>query len=230
MLRPKLQKTLFTLLEAFEYAEDTESGIWDFAISIQHIDELGVTETDLRWLVKKGIIDHAREITSEGDDGRQFQSTGNLTFYRDTNIVLTSEGVLAARAVVNGYTNQPDSDSPIRTSNTFSNNQIGKKAIPLWQSETRELWVGKVLVKHFKWRAPNQEIILSAFEEEGWPLRIDDPLPQLPELDPKRRLSDTIKCLNRKQVNAVIHFHGDGTGEGVTWERFTVNGSNGKAS
>lgn len=131
MLRPKLQKTLTTLLEAFEYAEDSESDIWDFAISIQHTDESGVTETDLRWLVKKGYINHAREITAEGDDGRQFRSTGNLTFYRDTNIILTSEGVLAARAVVNGTAVQPDSVAPIATTNTSSsNNQTGKKPLP----------------------------------------------------------------------------------------------------
>ena len=73
-------------------------------------------------------------------------------------------------------------------------------------------------MKRFKWTAANQETILVAFEEEGWPARIDDPLPQQPEQDPKRRLSDTIKCLNRKQTNELIRFRGDGTGEGVTWE------------
>ena len=31
-------------------------------------------------------------------------------------------------------------------------------------------------------------------------------------------LNDTIKCLNRKQKNALLHFRGDGTGEGVIWE------------
>ena len=74
------------------------------------------------------------------------------------------------------------------------------------------------LVKHFKWPALNQETILAAFEEEGWPPRIDDPLPPLPEQDPKRRLHDTIKCINRNQKHHLIHFHGDGTGEGVIWE------------
>ena len=59
---------------------------------------------------------------------------------------------------------------------------------------------------------------MSAFEEEGWPPRIDDPLSPHPDQDTKRRLSDTIKCLNRKQSNRIIHFRGDGTGEGVIWE------------
>ena len=34
----------------------------------------------------------------------------------------------------------------------------------------------------------------------------------------KRRLNDTIKCLNRGQVYRLLHFRGDGTGEGVLWE------------
>ena len=74
------------------------------------------------------------------------------------------------------------------------------------------------LVKRFKWPAANQEAVLSAFQEEGWPVRIDDPLPPQPEQDSKRRLGDTIKCLNRKQKSQLIHFRGDGTGQGVVWE------------
>ena len=56
------------------------------------------------------------------------------------------------------------------------------------------------------------------FEEEEWPPRIDHPLPQMPEQDPRRRLHDTIKCLNRNQKHPLIRFHSDGTGEGVVWE------------
>lgn len=45
----------------------------------------------------------------------------------------------------------------------------------------------------------NQEMLLAAFQEEDRPCRIDDPLPPQPDQDARRRLSDTIKCLNRKQ-------------------------------
>jgi hypothetical protein len=89
---------------------------------------------------------------------------------------------------------------------------------PRWDAERRELWFNRQLVKRFKWPADNQEKVLAAFEEEGWPGRIDDPLSPQPEQDPKRRLHDTIKRLNRDQTNALMHFRGDGTGEGVIWE------------
>ena len=88
------------------------------------------------------------------------------------------------------------------------------------------LGINGTTVKRFRWTAANQETILAAFEEEGWPHRIDDPLPPQPDQDSKRRLSDTIKCLNRKQINQLIHFHGDGTGEGVIWELVEGDGSN----
>jgi hypothetical protein len=89
---------------------------------------------------------------------------------------------------------------------------------PKWDEQRRQLRVGRVLVKEFKLPSPNQETVLMAFEEEGWPPRIDDPLPPVAQLDPRRRLHDTIKALNRKQKRDLIRFRGDGSGEGIRWE------------
>ena len=57
-----------------------------------------------------------------------------------------------------------------------------------------------------------------AFEEDGWPARIDDPLPPAKKIDAKQRLHDTIKNLNRNQKQRLIRFMGDGTGQGVRWK------------
>jgi hypothetical protein len=80
------------------------------------------------------------------------------------------------------------------------------------------LYFAGQIVKRFRWRAVNQEKILSAFEDDGWPPRIDDPLVPSPQIVSKRRLGDAIKCLNRRQANALLRFGGDGTGEGIIWE------------
>jgi hypothetical protein len=90
---------------------------------------------------------------------------------------------------------------------------------PHWDPDLQELRYNGLLVKHFKVPAPNQEMILAAFEEEGWPPRIDDPLPPQFQLDCKRRLHDTINSLNRNHKSSGIRFMGDGTGEGVRWTR-----------
>jgi hypothetical protein len=94
----------------------------------------------------------------------------------------------------------------------------GAKSIPRWDAQRRELTIAGHVVKRFRLPAPNQESILTAFEEEGWPLRILDPLPPKFEMDCKRRLHETIKTLNRHHMVKIIRFCGDGTGQGVLWE------------
>ena len=74
------------------------------------------------------------------------------------------------------------------------------------------------MVKCFRVPAPNQEMVLTAFEEEGWPYRVYDPLPPEEGKDAKQRLHETIKALNGHRLARIIRFHGDGTGEGVFWE------------
>lgn len=89
---------------------------------------------------------------------------------------------------------------------------------PVWDPARRELLWGERIVKRFRVPAPNQELVLVAFQEEGWPPHIDDPLPHVLAVEPKRRLHDTIVALNRHQAEHAVRFLGDGTGTGVCWE------------
>lgn len=73
------------------------------------------------------------------------------------------------------------------------------------------------LVKQFRQPSAVQELILSAFEEQRWACRIDDPLPPKTGQDCKRRLADAICRLNLHQVTRLLNFVGDGTGRGVMW-------------
>jgi hypothetical protein len=86
---------------------------------------------------------------------------------------------------------------------------------PRWDRTARKLWLGSCLVKEFPRPSVCQVLILEAFEEQGWPEAVDDPLPHDPDIDPKRRLHDTIKRLNRHQRWPALSFHGNGNGEGV---------------
>jgi hypothetical protein len=89
---------------------------------------------------------------------------------------------------------------------------------PRWDSARCELRFDGEVCKRFKQPAKNQKAILSAFEEEHWPSRIEDPLPPLSrESDPKKRLNDTIR--NLMNGCEFMHFRLDGTGTGVLWER-----------
>jgi len=194
----RIQPALEVLIEARRYALQTQSEIWEFAVELDELLKFGLTPNDFRWLVRKGLVEHQLEVTLENDNGRAFRQTGDLAFPARTCFILVDDTLLSESQ---DGTPKPDA--------------CGK---PRWNCETRELRFQNEIVKHFKWRAPNQERVLAAFEEDGWPPRTDDPLPPQQNQDAKRRLSDTIRCLNRKQINKRILFHGDGSGEGIRWE------------
>ena len=92
-----------------------------------------------------------------------------------------------------------------------------KRDRPRYDAAQRELSLGDRLVKRYCVRAENQVLILKAFEEEGWPPRIDDPLPPHPDMDGHERLKAAIKRLNKSQIERLIKFSGDGTGKAILW-------------
>jgi len=103
---------------------------------------------------------------------------------------------------------------------TNDSSAAAAQLLPRWDAMRRELVVDGQIVKRFRLPAVNQEAVLTAFEEEGWPARIFDPLPPQLSRCSKRRLNETIKALNRSHLARIIRFRGDGTGEGVLWEWF----------
>jgi hypothetical protein len=206
---PALQDGVRELLKAYELAVDASRDRWEFAVELQLLQRLGLTESDLRWLICKGIVEHGREITAKGDAKRKFRPAKSLKFNDSACFVLTREFAQTVTAhgcmVVAGPAEQCARDPSTLT--------------PQWKSGRRELHVADFLVKRFRWPARNQETLLAAFAEERWAVEgIDDPLPPHPDHDPKQRLRDTIKCLNRNQEHRLIRFRSDGTGERVIWQ------------
>jgi hypothetical protein len=221
MIRDK-REALALLLEAYHFAQEVNRNVWEFAVEASLLRAFGLTVNDFRWLVCKGYVEHAREVTRLGEMGRQFRANGELVFSKRTCFVLTEAGVeflcredpamqLASLAA-------PEPTPKIMASSEHVNGAALHK--PTWDCDRRELRFVGSLVKQFKLPSPNQEHILMAFEEDGWPPRIDDPLPPHPEAEPKQRLRETIRSLNRNQKERLVRFKGDGTGEGVLWEPF----------
>ena len=135
--------------------------------------------------------------------GRELHSVEALRFKSRSCLALTVAGVAFAKSIV------ADSDAP--TSKT-------RDILPHWNSEDRQLYVGENVIRDSHARACSQECILIAFENQGWPPRIDDPLPQRVGADGKLRLNKTIYRLNRSLTSPHIRFTCDGTGTGVCWE------------
>lgn len=218
----KIQAGLVLLREASEYAKDLSCDPWDFAVEIACLRAVGLNNSDLRWLVRKGYVRHAEETTVAGQHKRRFRPCGELTFTARTCFVPTESGVQVGRRSSPSTVVEPLPVSGARMRIVHGVHAIAR---PHWDPTKRELRVGGVLVKRFRVPAPNQELVLSAFEEERWPPRIDDPLPPNGEVSPKQRLRTTIHCLNRNMKRPVIRFQGDGTGKGICWEPVRVNRS-----
>jgi hypothetical protein len=207
----KFRRAFVSLLEGAAYARHTNGNSWEYAVEISRLRQYGLCENDLRFLVRLHLVDHATETTCLGHSGRRFEPTGDLFFTDRTCFVLTPTAIDRATSLLKFAAGRATFDMTSALPNHA-------ECMPSWDTDRHLLSFGGQIVKHFKWQAANQEKILSAFQEEGWPSRIDDPLAPMPDLDIKRRLSDTIKCLNRKQANKLLHFHGDGSGQGVIWK------------
>jgi hypothetical protein len=94
-----------------------------------------------------------------------------------------------------------------------------RRSNPTWDADLRELRVSDLVIKRFRQPAQNQVTVLASFQELHWPRRIDDPLTGDGEVEPKRRLRDTVFALNRNHVTAnVLVFEADGTGTGIVWK------------
>jgi hypothetical protein len=182
---------------------------WDFALRLLQLQKLGVSESDLRWLVFNGYVDQADEETTFRDPARRFQPRANVPFSAETCFVLSEKGALVAGE---------GSDCRPSSSSDFPQIVPLRSQLPHWDRKLRLLLLNGCVVKRFRRPANNQELVLSVFEEEGWPPSIDDPLPFVRPQRPKERLHATIRCLNSNHENRLIRFRGNGTGEGVFWE------------
>jgi hypothetical protein len=235
MSRVKLALPL--LWNAQKLASRLAEDPWEFSVEWPELRQAGLTCNEGRWLIHRGLAKHAKEVTSATDEWRRFVPYASLALSERTCLVLTDEGCRFAcqiescgnaaangrgvevagpvsRELINGFGYRVDGAHGRQADG-------GEGAVvtkPRGDRDRRQLRVGLRVVKEFKVPASNQEIILAVFEEEEWPAKIDDPLPRNPQIDPQRRLHDTINSLNRNQRHQLLHFGADGLGRGVRWE------------
>jgi hypothetical protein len=219
---PKFRRGLALLLESTIYAKRTSADLWEFAVNIHELHRAGLSDNDVRFLLRLEYLAQGLDVSTSTSGNREDRIAEVQSFSKRTLFVLTEHGVDAGAKALG--------DVPVSCSNCRLRAPASRFApaatdapLPVWNAERRVLAVGGRIVKHFKRRAMNQELILASFQEEGWPNRILDPLSPHPAQDVKRRLSDTIKHLNRRQQIRLIRFHGDGSGQGVVWEAAVEN-------
>lgn len=235
-INDNLRAGLTLLFEAYCYSRNANVNLWDFALEIETLYGTGLTISDFRWLVAKGFVEHGRELSVYGDPHRTFQTAAGFYFESGTCAVLTPKGITFVRDLLDepvlsresalsvepascpgrGAVAATNESMPLaaRTVNE-SHDAVAK---PHWAPMRRELCLEGLVVKRFRVPARNQVVILSTFEDDGWPEYIDDPLPIKNGIDPKTRLHDAINRLNHSQENPLVRFHGNGSGTGVFWK------------
>jgi hypothetical protein len=204
-----IRAALALLQHALDCAKDAQAPAWDFALEIGQLYAAGLTITDLRWMVVKKFVEHADETSVHGNEHRSFTPSRGLNFLPTTCVLLTTKGAAFAA--------RENAASPDENSEANGKSHPKASLKPRWDAARRELSLGGRMVKQFHVPASNQELILSAFQEEDWPESIDDPLTGEIDIDPKTRLNDAIYRLNRKQLACLLRFHVNRHGSGVCW-------------
>jgi hypothetical protein len=184
------------------------------AVPLSAFLEGGVRDTVLLWLLYRAHVAHLRASP---------ESSSGLPILRLVNSVRISEASwfsLTDRGVKFGENFLADVLVPAGEDDferAWDALLLGL-LLPHYNHEDRVFTWGAHVLKCFRQPSVNQEIILRAAQELGWAAWFDDPLPRHKSANPKVRLHDTIKDLNRRQVPYLVHFKGDGSGRRVGWE------------
>jgi hypothetical protein len=88
---------------------------------------------------------------------------------------------------------------------------------PVWDQTTRELRFQGIVLTRFLRAAPQQELILTAFQELRWRLTIPNPLSPVRGRDLKTLLNDVLGNLNRSIEGQVLHFSNEDGGGTIAW-------------
>ncbi len=210
-----IETALAILLEGLEYAQQLDAARWDFAVEVSSLRRLKLSNNDLRWLLAHDLVEHAVELATDGST-RSFRKQAPTSIGKRSCFVLTETGAALARDLRPDAKSYGDNDVGARRGFATAQGNSADAPSPCWDRNRRELWFGATLVKRFTLPSPDQESILTAFEEQRWPARIDDPALTAQDSTRHAKLLETVQQLNRRHRSALIHFQCDG-GRGIFW-------------
>jgi hypothetical protein len=186
----------------------------DYCVSLDHFRDLPFAPDALRWMQFHGQLEHLQATAPPSEEGITAGRPVDSVLYNDTSaFCLSDAGLDFAGQFVVLVLLHPHEGGVQAAWDRFVLGQL----LPSYDGHQRVFHWGTHLIKHFRQPAGNQVLILLAAQEVGWPSWLDDPLPRGGGTNPKVRLHDTIKDLNRRQRTALIQFRGDGSGTRVGW-------------
>lgn len=221
----RLRTALKALLEAWDYAHDLTADPWEFALEIESLRRYELTNSDLRWMVGRGLVRHGIEVAPSGGK-RAFQYSERLILTQQTCFVIAPAGIEAAvgggsfrgaakseSVSANGSgprsVEAPDLPDTILSMGVEPVTPAQAMALPLpsWNRDRQELSVGDVLALRLTIPAPQAESLLTTFQELQWPEQIEAPLPMF--LAPNV-LQRAVATLNRRLRTRMLRFESCG--------------------
>ncbi len=157
------------------YPPKRKQRVLHVAIENQQFYELGLTNNELRWLVAKGLVEHAQESSACGDA----LPNDGLTFSETSALLLTESGTAFASQIYEA--SQESGEAAARNKTLWTgltprerpakngNGDPQAALRPSWDADRRELRIGGEIIKRFRVPAASQEVVLNAFQEESWP-------------------------------------------------------------
>jgi hypothetical protein len=207
-------KALGILFEAFREAQDTNQTPWEYAMELRFFVNAGVPTSTLRWLMDKGIFEHAYEQVRGHSDRRRFRRVISHVFKENSCFVLKAEAVGKVREAlleasigpveIGGPAGQRDNCFPFE--------------VPVWNKVSGQLWYENDLVKEVTGTALNQRSALEACHENCWRQPVPSPFRGSNNICLSEPLHNTLERLNGKQINRRLYFFRDGTGKGFRWK------------
>jgi hypothetical protein len=213
---PELLTVLIAYLQLLNATyEATEQGLpaTENPVPLKELSSAGVGSDFLLWLLFQGQVIQLGQPGAVGDEAG-FQPMQSARIGERSSFVLTEFGVACAELFV-GWALVPENEGEFDAA--WDLLPMGWLT-PRYDAERRRFTWGHHVLKQFMQPSDNQAMVLSAAEEQEWPIWFDDPLPRVCGIGPKVRLHDAIKRLNRHQKPYLVRFKGDGTGTQVGWE------------
>ncbi len=201
----------FTLLPAC--ADARERGLPPTAapVECERLRQLGVGDDVLLWMLYQGHVHHLERGPQAGEQA-EWVARPSAVLAEGSAFAVTPLGEQFGEALfVSLFSLAEDWFDQARELV-----QVGSLT-PRYEKKDRLFAWGWHVLKCYRQPSVNQELILSAAEELGWGHWFDDPLPRS-KVNPKERLHDAIKNLNRHQSAHLVRFKGDGTGTRIGWE------------
>ena len=160
---PRIQRAFSLFADGMYYSTDLNCTVWEFAVTIKDLRDAGLSDDDMRWLMRKHYVEHAVEVTQAGDESRSFRPSSGCILSDRACFVWTEKAralVFADPVSLNGEHNARNGRSEVTnghcTQVVAAPTTANLILVPTWDRDRQELRWGDFVIKQFKVPSPTR--------------------------------------------------------------------------